>query len=62
MRGAIPPLPNAPSWRGAPPIYDYASPSGFPTNILRTFCIIPMRSTCPAYLIILHLAILKLLG
>jgi hypothetical protein len=28
-------------------------PSGFPTNILRAFLVYPIRSTCPAHLILL---------
>jgi hypothetical protein len=30
-------------------------PSGFPTNILYAFIVFPIRTTCPAYLILLDL-------
>ncbi|PNF36818.1 hypothetical protein B7P43_G09612, partial [Cryptotermes secundus] len=37
-------------------------PSGFPTNNLYAFLVSPIRATCPAYLILLDLIILTILG
>jgi hypothetical protein len=37
-------------------------PSGFPTNNLYSFLFYPIRATCPAYLILLYLIILLILG
>jgi hypothetical protein len=37
-------------------------PSGFPTNILYVFLFSPIRATCPAYVILLDLIILIILG
>jgi hypothetical protein len=37
-------------------------PYGFPTNNLYTFLFSPTRATCPAYLILLDLIILIILG
>jgi hypothetical protein len=36
--------------------------SGFPTNILHTFLVSPIRATCPAHLIVLDLIILITFG
>jgi hypothetical protein len=37
-------------------------PSGYPTNVLYAFLLVRIRATCPAYLILLDLIILIILG